>query len=198
MVAALACDVTRVAGYTLSQYAWTDTATSMDLHTAAHDDQDFNRIHAQWYAQRAASLMSRMDAITEANGNTLLDNSIVYFGSGAAQGDHGHIDHPVLVGGSAGGRLRTGEYIDYRQRPFVSVPQAYGSNQARRLNIGRPYNELLVTFLRAMGLQPADWRRLGQTRGFGFYNLEDDNALAPSYAQFLDGDRDAGLPHYLF
>lgn len=199
-VAALACDATRIVSYVLAAWTFTSTDLALGLHDSAHNNPDINREHNLWVSQRIAELMTKMDQVEEANGKTLLDNSIVYYGNCASQGNHGHCDAPVLVGGSAGGRLRTGEYIDYRQRPFVNLPDAYTVNDPS-LKAGRPYNELLVTFFRALGLQPSQWRRLGQTSGFGEYTIRAHPTLGTQlgniYASYLDGDRDAALPYYL-
>lgn len=199
-VAALACDATRIVSYVIAAWTYTSTDLASGLHDSAHGNPEINRTHNLWVADRMAELMTKMDQIEEANGKTLLDNSIVYYGNCAAQGNHGHCDAPVLVGGSAGGRLRTGEYIDYRQRPFVNLPNEYTVNDPS-LKAGRPYNDLLVTFFKAFGLQPQQWQRLGQTSGFGEYTIRQHSTrgveLGNIYAEYLDGDRNTGLPYYL-
>ncbi len=47
--------------------------------------------------------------VEEAGGTTLLDNSMVLYGSGISDGDrHDHVNLPVIVLGKGGGTLRTG------------------------------------------------------------------------------------------
>jgi hypothetical protein len=54
-----------------------------------------------------------MDAIREPDGSTLLDNSIVTYGSGLGQGArHEYKRLPTVVAGSGGGRLKTGFHLD--------------------------------------------------------------------------------------
>ncbi len=195
VVLALACDQTRVVSYALD---WRD----FDLHASGHDHAEPNAEQNIWFAERVASLMRKMDGIVEANGATLLDNSIVYWGNCQASGSHDVTGMPVLVGGSAQGMLRVGEYIDYRRRPFLYLKNR---DRTRDGMVGRMYNDLLITFFRAMGLAPEDWRRLGQTSGFGDYTPiktywtgQRDEPIPTNefYQEHLDGDRNAALPYY--
>lgn len=89
-----------------------------------------------------AYLLRRMQSISEDEG-TLLDNSIVYYGSGLGSGA-GHVpfDLPVLVGGRGGGALKTGRHIRYP--------------------MDTPLNNLWVTLMQAVGL-PAN--RFGDSTG---------------------------------
>lgn len=65
-----------------------------------------------FYASQFAYLLQRMSEIEEPGGNTLLDNSVVLwiseFGSGAS---HATDSLPVVLAGSAGGRLPTGRHL---------------------------------------------------------------------------------------
>ena len=59
-----------------------------------------------------ARLVSKMEAIKEANGTTLLDNTIFTFGAGIGDGaTHQYNDLPVVVAGGGGGKLKTGKHI---------------------------------------------------------------------------------------
>ena len=65
-----------------------------------------------FYATQVAYLLERMASIVEPDGNTLLDNSLVLwtseFGNG---GSHSTENLPVVLAGSAGGRLATGRHL---------------------------------------------------------------------------------------
>ncbi len=75
-------------------------------------------------------IVARMKATAEGDGN-LLDNSIVYYGSGLGSGNsHTPFDLPVLVAGRAGGRLKSGQHI--------------------KLPLDTPLNNLWVTVLGAI------------------------------------------------
>ncbi len=48
----------------------------------------------------------------EANGTTLLDNSMIVYGSGNGDGNrHNHDDLPILLAGKGGGTIKTGRHI---------------------------------------------------------------------------------------
>jgi len=80
-----------------------------------------------------AYILKRMQAISEGDG-TLLDNSLVYYGSGLGSGA-GHVpfDLPVIVGGKGGGAVKTGQHVRYP--------------------MDTPLNNLWLTVMRTMGLK---------------------------------------------
>lgn len=190
LAAALACDATRVVSLVLGM---------SDGRIVRHDEH--HRMHVPTapdfglYAdlvgtgRRVARLLSMLDAVDDVDG-TLLDNAIVYWSmqyGNAVEGDtHSSHNLPVLVGGSAGGRLRTGQYVDYRRDGHLSddVPR------------GVPLNNLLVTFMRCMGLEPGDWEEPGRA-GYGYYAdhfFEEPQRADPAFWGSPAGRR-SPLPH---
>jgi hypothetical protein len=63
----------------------------------------------------AADLLQKMDAVQEASGRTLLDNSLVMYMSDMHHGDHASFDLPLALFGSGGGT--------FRQNQLVSLPE---------------------------------------------------------------------------
>ena len=64
----------------------------------------------------AHHLLKRLDSIDEGNG-TLLDNSMIMYGSGIADGNsHHHHDLPIAMFGSAGKTIKTGRIIESPSR----------------------------------------------------------------------------------
>jgi hypothetical protein len=64
-------------------------------------------------AQNFSYFISKMDSVVEANGKTLLDNSVILYGSGLSDGNrHRHENLPIVLAGSAGGRIQTGRHIN--------------------------------------------------------------------------------------
>ena len=60
-------------------------------------------------------------AVEEADGTTLLDNSMVLYGSGISDGDrHDHVNLPVIVLGKGGGTLRSGQHLKCRPETPMS------------------------------------------------------------------------------
>jgi hypothetical protein len=65
-----------------------------------------------WYVSKLARLCQQMAALPDADGGTLLDNSVVWFGSGQ-QGENGAGNLPVLYVGKGGGALKTNLSLDF-------------------------------------------------------------------------------------
>jgi hypothetical protein len=69
--------------------------------------RQINRFHAT----QLSYLLQKLKSIPEGEG-TLLDHSMVLYGSGLGDGNrHNHDDLPVLLAGRAGGTLDTGRHI---------------------------------------------------------------------------------------
>jgi hypothetical protein len=70
----------------------------------------------QFHLDQFAYIIDKMKAIDE-GGSTLLDNSIIMFGSNLYDGDkHGADEMPLLLAGHAGGTLKTGRILDYKDK----------------------------------------------------------------------------------
>ena len=92
---------------------------------------------------RFSYLLKRLDSILEENGKTLLDNSMLVYGSGISDGDrHNHDDLPIIMAGKAGGRIRTGRHIRYKN--------------------GTPLCNLYLWMMKQMGVSE---RRFGDSTG---------------------------------
>ncbi len=80
---------------------------------SAHKQKNIAKIN-RYHIDRFAYLLSRLKQVREA-GRTLLDNSMIVYGSGISDGDrHNHDDLPILLAGSAGKRIRTGRHLRYK------------------------------------------------------------------------------------
>ncbi len=66
-----------------------------------------------FHAQRVASLLEKLKKVKEGDG-TLLDNTMLVFGSGIGDGNaHNHDDLPVVLFGKGGGTIATGRHVRY-------------------------------------------------------------------------------------
>jgi hypothetical protein len=105
-------------------------------------------------------LLQRLN-VEEANGKTYLDNSLVIWGNDNSK-IHKSWSRPILTAGSAGGFLKTGNYVDYRRRGITCGYTFYATGEAdHEMYPGIMYNQFLVTVLQAMGLSPSDYERPG-------------------------------------
>lgn len=78
-----------------------------------HKQQNIAKIN-RFHVDRFAYFLSRLSQVRENNGKTLLENSMVVYGSGISDGDrHNHDDLPILLAGTGAGRIQTGKHIRY-------------------------------------------------------------------------------------
>lgn len=166
--AAFSCDLTRVVSIRDLQWApsslvGVDTSVdwhhAIDHHSGPNQDYDvpldpeytaaaqantaLDVQQAQWVAQ----LCDRLDAIPEADGSTMLDNTLVLWVKEMSHGNHGHEHYHTVMLGNVGGHFNTGRYIKYAQ----NNPNPWNRNYNNEYT-GTPYNHYLVSILQAFGL----------------------------------------------
>lgn len=91
----------------------------------------------RWHCAQLAYLLGKMRDIKEGDG-TLLDNSMVLFGSSISDGNrHDPNNLPIIVAGRAGGALKTGQHVASEK--------------------GTPLCNLYLTMLGAMGVPAAQF-----------------------------------------
>ncbi len=94
-------------------------------HSISHHKDDPRQLDQyeiinKWHIEQYAYMLERMDSIRESDG-TLLDNSMILLGSGLRDGNrHSPYDLPIVLAGSAGGRLKTGQYKIYPDETSLS------------------------------------------------------------------------------
>jgi hypothetical protein len=136
---ALQCDLTRVVTFALddarSDFSYnflnlrdftatgsTPSATPMplgDYHglSSAGDSNSGYATINYWFVQKLASLCQKLQAIQDGTGGSILDQSVVWFGTEMHGGNHDGLDLPLLYVGSGGGRLVVDQHIDFLSRP---------------------------------------------------------------------------------
>jgi hypothetical protein len=93
-----------------------------------------------WFATQIADLGQKLDAIPDGDG-TLLDHTLILFGSGMHGGDHNGQPLPMVTLGGGGAGIRTDQLVD-----FSSISE------------GRPLRDLYFTILnRYFGLDVASF-----------------------------------------
>lgn len=144
MVAAMACDITRV-----STLLWSGGTSGQrfpalgftESHHSLSHDGDSNTTSQRklreintFHAQRFAHLLQRLEETPEpgGGGGTMLDNTVVVWGSELSKGNsHSRRDMPIVMAGGLGGYFRTGRYLTLG---------------------GQPHNNLLLTILHGFGI----------------------------------------------
>ena len=71
---------------------------------------------------KLAYLLAKLDAVQEGE-RTLLDNCMLIYGSGISDGDrHNHDDLPILLCGTAAGRLRQATHTKFpKETPLCNL-----------------------------------------------------------------------------
>lgn len=146
-----------------------DTATvkfTIPIHNYSHNDgnaAEVNPIYNRWLASWAARFMTSLDVQESAESPaTFLDSSLVMYNNNLSNGSsHLRYDLPVLLGGSLGGRFRTGRFLDYTQNVRHTIQNHSGKY------VGMDYVRLLVAILQGFGLSEPEYQQPGQPPGFG-------------------------------
>jgi hypothetical protein len=124
MVLALSTDSTRIATFMFtnagSNRSYPGIGVSEGHHTLSHHGNDpekqakiakINRHHASLLAY----FLEQLRGVEQQQG-TLLDHSMILYGSGLGDGNrHNHDNLPILLAGSGGGTLRPGRHVRFPQ-----------------------------------------------------------------------------------
>jgi hypothetical protein len=83
-----------------------------------------------WEYRRFAEFLARLDGMTDIDGRTVLDNTLVFQSSDISDGDaHNHDDMPVVLAGGGAG-FTMGRHLEangaWFGELFLAIAQAYG------------------------------------------------------------------------
>jgi len=122
MIAALRTGLTHVATMMVGPERWNTpflfedvSDTPLSHHLMSHSPIDYARELEQvdlFHMRQFVHLVEKMDRITEADGSSLLDNTLFTYGSGLGDGSTHQYDRlPIVTAGSGGGRIKTGHHL---------------------------------------------------------------------------------------
>jgi hypothetical protein len=75
-----------------------------------------------FYTKQLARFLKRMDSTKDIDGNSLLHNSMIIYGSGNSDGNrHTHTNLPVLLAGAGGGALTPGRFVKQGGVPMSNM-----------------------------------------------------------------------------
>jgi hypothetical protein len=151
MAVALQTDSTRIITFMIGREGSNRTYPEIDVpdahHGLTHHKNDETKIRKiqkinRYHVEHFAKFLDKLRSIEDGDG-TLLDNSMVIYGSGLGDGNrHTHDDLPVLLAGRDRGSVRPGRHLAYQS--------------------GTPLNNLYVSLLDRVGV-PAE--TLGDSTG---------------------------------
>jgi hypothetical protein len=152
LVLAFRTDTTRVATFLLanegSNRAFPEIGIAEGHHYLTHhrSQQDMVDKVAEidlWYLKQFATFLEKLERTEDGDGESLLQNAMIVYGSGNADGNrHTHTNLPVLLAGGGGGLLTPGRFVKAG---------------------GVPMTNLFLTLADRLGVQGVD--RLGDSTG---------------------------------
>ena len=90
-----------------------------------------------WYVTQFARFLTKLHTTQDADGKSLLHNSMIVYGSGNADGNrHTHDNLPILLAGAGGGQLTPGRFFKHGSKPatnlFLSIADRMGAQGLER------------------------------------------------------------------
>jgi hypothetical protein len=142
MAIALQCDITRVITFMMG-----DALNNRNLsfvpdvaaaggeaadHTVSHHTGDAAlvakfRAMVLWKQEQIASFVRRLSTLTDADGQSVLHNSLVWISSDLADGNrHNHDDKPILLAGTLGGLVTPDRHVAFPTNRDYTRVKTYG------------------------------------------------------------------------
>jgi hypothetical protein len=144
IASAFSCDLSRVASVTFGYPGGGDAGGlrmpwlgfTDPLHAVSHHGGNaatldkYAKMHT-WIAEQIAHLMARLAAMTDASGQTLLDQTVIYWFNRHGDGDaHSNFALPNVLLGGAGGYFRMGRFLQLPKTSptavLISIANAMG------------------------------------------------------------------------
>ena len=105
-------------------------------HLLSHSDTaDWLKVN-QFFMEQVAYIARKLDTIQE-GGRTALDNTMLLFCSSMLTGNHDATQLPVVLLGGAGGRIKGGRVLDYKDKPDRQMCRLYLS-MMDKMNVRLP------------------------------------------------------------
>jgi hypothetical protein len=146
IVLAFQTDTTRICTFTFGNEFDNESFSFLDgvsgsHHEISHHDHTADKLRQYqlinlWHVEQYAYILRKLRDIREGE-RSLLDNSMVLFGSGMRDGNiHDSHDLPIVLGGRGGGRIDTGQHLVFsKDSPlsnlFVAMLDAFGAKVER-------------------------------------------------------------------
>lgn len=91
--------------------SWSSVGSKREMYNAV----------TRWHHEQVAYLLGRMKAIREGDGGTLLDNTMILYGSSISDGhEHDSKNLPLLLAGGQSSGVRPGRQLEFKRRTSLS------------------------------------------------------------------------------
>ncbi|MCB1236405.1 MAG: DUF1552 domain-containing protein [Verrucomicrobiae bacterium] len=120
-VLAFETDSTRISTFLLahdgSNRTFNDIGVNDGHHTLSHHQDNPDKLKKlakidQWYSRQFAYFLEKLEAKKDADGKSILHNSMIVFGGGLADPNrHQHNQLPIVLAGHGGGKIETGRHL---------------------------------------------------------------------------------------
>lgn len=173
IVTAFMCGTSRVAtlncGDTFSMYEgdWHQEIAHQANLSDGNAQQTIADAHQRFFESVFLDLITKLNAVEEAPGVKLLDNTLAMWTQESGIMTHNSYSIPIITAGGACGKLRTGQYVDYRN---MGKTKSYGENMAVKDHPGLIYNQWLGNVLDVMGVPKAEYQRENRG-GYGVFYI---------------------------
>jgi hypothetical protein len=174
--AAFTCDITRVVTLSLGEMP-TERFGAEDISDnvhkgIAHDQYNDPTKHAAMadyvavHSEQVARLVDLLASIPEGDGGSVMDNTLIVWGSELADGWHGYRHYcPIILGGDWHFNLGRYAYRPHATPIEMLVPAQVDSGGYSTFS-GRPHQQLLTSVAQAMGLAD-DYSGIDHVQGQG-------------------------------
>jgi hypothetical protein len=125
MALAFQTDSTRVISFSVapegSNRPFLNLGITEGYHFLTHHAGDRTKIEKvrkieKWYMERFARFLRTLDEMKDADGTSVLNNSMIVYGSAIGDGNrHNHDELPVVLAGNGGGTLTPGRHVKLKQ-----------------------------------------------------------------------------------
>ena len=146
MALAFQTDSTRVASLLLahdgSNRSFAEIGVPEGHHDLSHHSENQEKMQKisdidLWYTKQFARFLEKLRDTKDVDGKSLLENSMILYGSGNSDGNrHTHVNLPIVLAGGGGGTFTPGRYVKHGSQPasnlFLTMADRMGVNGLER------------------------------------------------------------------